>query len=140
MPYLFQYLFEEIMNDLKNLKTDKDKDRVIIDTLIRMTNSLSGDVYNNNINMNFLNKIEIIKQYRQSVMYEDNVDFFKTIIQKFLKFKVLTMAVVYGNDYRLLGDIPFSQMCNLYGFQDRNLLGLKYQEIKCHQYHKHLFC
>ena len=116
MPYLFQYLFEETMNDLKNLKTDKDKDRVIIDTLIRMTDSLSRDVYNNNINMNFLNKIEIIKQYRQSVMYEDNVDFFKSIIQKFQKFKVLTMAVVYGNDYRLLGDIPFSQM------RERNLI------------------
>ena len=116
MPYLFQYLFEEIMNDLKNLKTDKDKDRVIIDTLIRMTNSLSRDFYNDNINLNFLNKIEIIKQYRQSVMYEDNVDFFKTIIQKFQKFKVLTMAVVYGNDNRLLGDIPFSQM------RERNLI------------------
>ena len=35
-------------------------------------------------------------------MCEDNVDFFKTIIQKFLKFKVLTMAVVYGNDQNLL--------------------------------------
>ena len=44
-------------------------------------------------------------------MYEDNVDFFKIIIQKFLKFKVLTMAVVYGNDDRLLGDMSFSQMC-----------------------------
>ena len=40
MPYLFQYLFEEIKSDLKNLKTDVDKDRVIIDNLIRMTNSL----------------------------------------------------------------------------------------------------
>ena len=111
MPYLFQYLFEELMNDLKNLKTDRDKDRVIIDTLIRMSNSLRSDVYNNiNINMNFLKKVEIIKKYRQCVMYEDNVDFFTTIKQKFQRFKVLTMAVVYGNDYRLLGDIPFSLM------------------------------
>ena len=86
MPYLFQYLYEDIMNDLKNLKTDKEKDLVIIKNLIRMTKSLSSDVYKNNINMNFLNKVEIIKQYRQSVMYEDNVDFFKTIIEKFLKF------------------------------------------------------
>ena len=116
MPYFFQYFFEEVMNYLKNLKTDRDKDRVIIDTLIRMTNSLRSDVYNNNINMNFLNEVEIIKQYRQSVMYEDNVDFFKTIIQKFQKFKVLTMAVVYGNDFRLLGDIPFSVM------HERNLI------------------
>ena len=45
MPYLFQYLYEEIMNDLKNLKTDKEKDQIIIDNLIRMTNSLSCDVY-----------------------------------------------------------------------------------------------
>ena len=95
MPFLFQYLFEEILNDLKNLKTDIDKDRVIIDNLIRMTNSLRCDVYNNNINMNFLNKVEIIEQYRQSVMYEDNVGFFKTIIQKFQNFKVLTMTVVF---------------------------------------------
>ena len=115
MPCLFQYLFEEIMNDLKNLKTDIDKDRVIIDNLLRMTNSLRCDVYNNNINMIFLNKVEIIKQYRQSVMYEDNVDFFKTIIQKFQKYKVLTMAVVYGND-RLLGSMSFSQM------HERNLI------------------
>ena len=110
MPYLFQYLFEDLMNDLKNLKTDKEKDLVIINNLIRMTNSLSCDVYNNNINMNFLNKVEVTKQYRQSVMCEDNVDFFKTIIEKFLKFKVLTMAVVYGNEYRLLGDMSFSEM------------------------------
>ena len=116
MPYLFQYLFAEIMNDLKNLKTDIDKDRVIIDNLIRISNSLRCDVYNNNINMNFLNKVEVIKQYRQSVMYEDNVDFFKTIIQKFQKFKVLTMAVVYGNDDRLLGVMSFSQM------HERNLI------------------
>ena len=44
-----------------------------------MTNSLSCDVYNNNFNMNFLNKVEVIKQYRQSVMYEHNVDFFKNL-------------------------------------------------------------
>ena len=116
MPYLFQYLYEEIMNDLKNLKTDKEKDQIIIDNLIRMTNSLSCDVYNNNINMNFLNKVEVIKQYRQSVMYEHNVDFFKSIIEKFLKFKVLTMAVVYGNDVGLLGDMSLSQM------SDRDLI------------------
>ena len=95
MPYLFQSLFEEIMDDLKNFKTDVDKDRVIINNLIRMTNSLRGDVYNNIINMNFLNKVEIIKQYRQSVMYKDNVDFFIPVLEKFSKFKVLTMAVVY---------------------------------------------
>ena len=53
MPYSFQFLYEERMNDLKNLKTDVDKDRVIVDNLIRMTNSLRGYVYNNNINMNF---------------------------------------------------------------------------------------
>ena len=53
MPYLIQYLYEDIMNDLKNLKTDKEKNVVIIDKLIRMTNSLSCDVYNNKINMIF---------------------------------------------------------------------------------------
>ena len=116
MPYLFQLLYEEIMDDLKNLETDKEKDLVIINNLIKMTKSLSYDVYNNNINLNFLNKVEVIKQYRQSVMYEDNVDFFKTIIEKFLKFKLLTMSVVYGNEYRLLGDMSFSEM------HDQNLI------------------
>ena len=99
MPFLFQSLYEDIMDDLKNLKTEKEKDQVIIDNLIRMTISLRCDVYNNNIDMNFLNKVEIIQQYRQSVMCEDNVDFFKPVIEKFLKFKVLTMAVVYGGEY-----------------------------------------
>ena len=36
--------------------------------------------------------------------------FFETIIQNFLKFKVLTMGVVYENDDRLLSDMSFSQM------------------------------
>ena len=65
MPIIFQQLYGEIMNDLVILKTDKHKDRVSIDNLIRIANSLSCDVYNN-INMNFSNKVEVIKQYRQT--------------------------------------------------------------------------
>ena len=103
MPYLFQSLYEEIMDDLNNLKTEKDQD--IIDNLIRMTKSLSCDGYNKNINMNFLNKVEVIKQYRQSVINDGNVDFFKSVIEKFVKFKVLVMAVVYGGEYKLLCDM-----------------------------------
>ena len=94
MPYLFQYLYEEIRNDLKNLKTDIDKDEVTIDNLLRMANCLSCDVYNNKIIMNFSNKLEVIKQYRQSVINDGNVDFCKPVVKKFLKYKVLTMAVV----------------------------------------------
>ena len=59
-----------------------------------MTRCLSYDVYNNNLDMNFLNPVEIIKQYRQSVMYIDNVNFFKSVIEKFQKLKIMTMAAV----------------------------------------------
>ena len=34
--------------------------------------------------MDFLNKVEFIKQYRQTVMNSEKVNFFKPLIQKFL--------------------------------------------------------
>ena len=72
------------------MKTDKDelsvtiriiitdKDYVTIFNLIKMVLCLRYDVYNNNIDMDFLNKVEVIKQYRQSV------------IEQFQKIKIRT--------------------------------------------------
>ena len=116
MVHVFQHLYEEIMNDLKNLKTDKDEDQVVFDNLIRMSNSLSCVIYNKIINMNFSTKVEVMKEYRQSVMNSETVDFFKSVIENFLKFKVSTMAVVYENETKLLSDMLPAQL------RDQNVL------------------
>ena len=60
-----------------------------------MTRCLSYDVYNKNIDMDFLKKVEVIKQYRQSVMYSDNVIFFKSVLQNLKKLKIMTKAAAY---------------------------------------------
>ena len=48
--------------------------------------------------MDFLNKVEGIKQKGQSVMNRENVTFFISVIQNFLKLKVRTMAIVSENN------------------------------------------
>ena len=63
--------------------------------------------------MNFLKKVEVIKQYRQSVMNSGNVNFFRPIIENVLKFKVLMMAVAYANDTKLLVGMSLSQLHDL---------------------------
>ena len=93
------------MNDLINLRPDKDKDPVFNDNLTKMVKSLSCDVYKNFSNMKILNKVEVTKQYRQSVVNSGIVEVFRSIIEKFLKFKVITMAVVYANDTKLLDEM-----------------------------------
>ena len=60
-----------------------------------MIHSFRYNVYNNNINMDFLNKVEFSKQYGQTVMNFENVNFFKSVIQKFQKLQIMTMAAVY---------------------------------------------
>ena len=96
------------------LKTDEDEDRVIVDNLRRMSNSLSRYIYNNNINMNFLSKVEVIKQYRQSVMNSGNVVFFfRSIKEKLSKFKVVTMAVIYGKNTKLLNNMSLDHLHDL---------------------------
>ena len=52
--------------------------------------------------MDFLNKVEVIKQYRQSVRNREKFDFFKSVIQKFLELKVRTMSIVYEKETRNL--------------------------------------
>ena len=59
MPTIIQNFDEEVTKDLGYLKTDKDKDQDIIDNLLKMIRCLSYDVYINNIDMDFLNKLEV---------------------------------------------------------------------------------
>ena len=61
MPTIRQDLYEEITHELRNLKSDKDKDQVINDNLFKMLHCLSYAVYINNIDMGLLNEVEVIK-------------------------------------------------------------------------------
>ena len=83
MPNIIQGIHEEITNELGTLKTDKDEDQVIINKLLKMIHCLRYDVYNNNIDLDFLKKVEFFKQYGQIVNNSETVIFFKTVIQKF---------------------------------------------------------
>ena len=60
MPTIIQNSYEEITNELTIMKTDKDKDQDIVDNLFKMIRCLSFDVYNNNIDKDFLKKVEVI--------------------------------------------------------------------------------
>ena len=75
MPTLIQNLYKEITIELGNLKTSKDEDQVIIINLLKKIHCLSYIVINMNIDVGFPNKVEGIKQYRQSVIYSENVHF-----------------------------------------------------------------
>ena len=81
MPTIKQDLLEKTINYLKNLKTSKDEDQSIINDLLKTIHCLSYDVYNNNIDMDFLNKVEVVEQYRQTVMNSENFNFLKSVIQ-----------------------------------------------------------
>ena len=80
MPTRKQNLYEETNKDLGNLKTDKNKDQVFLIISFKMCHCFSYDVHNNNIEMDFLNKVEVIVQYRQSVMNTENVGFLQFCI------------------------------------------------------------
>ena len=95
MPTIIQDLYEEITNELENLKTDKDEDQVIVINLLTTLQCLSYDVYNNKIDMDFSNKVEVNKQNKQTVMKSENVNVFKSAIQKFQKLKIMTIVAVY---------------------------------------------
>ena len=95
MPTMFQELFEELTKELGNLKTDEDKDQVIIDGLLQIIHCSIYDIYNNDIDLDFLNKVEDIKQYRQPEMTSENIDFFLSVIKKVQRFKIMTMVIVY---------------------------------------------
>ena len=56
---------------------------------------LSYDVYNTNNDMDFKNKVEVIKPFRQSVIKSGNKDFFLHIEQKIQRLKIMTKAAVY---------------------------------------------
>ena len=62
MPTIIQDLYGEITNGLRDLKTDKVKDQIIIKYLIKLIHCSIYDVYNKIIRVVFLNKDEDIKQ------------------------------------------------------------------------------
>ena len=73
----------------------EDEDQVIINSLLKMIHCLSYDVYNKKIDMNFLNKVEVTRQYRQTMIKSGNKDFFPPIVRKFQRLKIMRMAAVY---------------------------------------------
>ena len=95
MPSILQVLYKEITNDLKNSKTSKDEHQVIVNNLLKIIHCLIYDIYNNTIGMDLLNKVEVIKQYRKSVINRGNKDFFLSIVQKIQRLKIVTMVIVY---------------------------------------------
>ena len=60
MPNIIQYFNEELTNELGNLKTDKDKDHVNSNNLLKKIHCLNYDVHNNNIDMDLLNKVRLL--------------------------------------------------------------------------------
>ena len=58
------------------------KIKLFFNNLLKLIHCLNYDVYNSNIDRDFLNKVEVIKQYRQAVMNSKNVKFFKSLTQK----------------------------------------------------------
>ena len=62
MPTIIQDLYGEITNELRDLKTDKIEDQILIKYLLKLIHCSIYDVYNNIIRMVFLNKDEVIKQ------------------------------------------------------------------------------
>ena len=70
-----QGFYGGITNELGDLKTSNDEDQVIFKNLLKLIHCLSYDVYINDIDMDLFNKVEIIKQYRQTVMNSENVFF-----------------------------------------------------------------
>ena len=47
MPTIIQIFYEEITNDLRKLKTNKDEYQIIINFSFKMIQCLSHDVYKN---------------------------------------------------------------------------------------------
>ena len=95
MPTIIQDIYEELTHELRTLKTYKDIDQVINYNLLKLSHCLSYDVFKIKNDMDYLDQVEVIKQYRQSVTISQNVDFFRSIIQKFQRVKIMTMVVVY---------------------------------------------
>ena len=73
MPTILQHMYKEIINQLINLETDKDEDQLIIITLIKTILCLYCHFFISNIILESLIIIQVIKQYRQSVIFSENV-------------------------------------------------------------------
>ena len=104
MPTIIKKLYKELTNQLIHLKTDKDEDKDFIDNFLKTIRYLSYCVYNKNIDMRFLNKLEAIKQYRQSVMNNENFNFFITVIFISQTLQIMTMGVVFEKNPQFLSE------------------------------------
>ena len=91
--------------------TDKNEDQVINNNLLKMIQCLRYDVCNNNIDMDSFNKVENIKQNGQTIMISENFKFFKSVIRKFQRLKIMTRAVVYEKIQRFGMDDFFKLFC-----------------------------
>ena len=87
MHIVIKRFHKELFNQLQNLKTAKGKDQINITKSQKIIRSLRYDVYNGFIYIESRNKIELIKQYRQSVMTSEFIDFSHSVIQNFSGFK-----------------------------------------------------
>ena len=96
MSTTIQSLYEEIFNQISNLKTNNDEDQLISSNLVQMIRSSRYAVYKVKTDMVFLNEIEFIKQYRKTVTNRENIAFFP--FRNFVEFKVRTMAIVYAKN------------------------------------------
>ena len=65
------------------MKTGKDGDQNLFNNLLKMILYLSYEVYIIKINIDFLNKVEVIKQYRQSVINTGNEEIFLSRLKIF---------------------------------------------------------
>ena len=79
------------------MKTDTDKDQVNNNNLLKMSQCFFYAVYINKIHLDVFNKVEVIKQYRQSVMKSENVDFCGFVIQNIQRLKIMTIVTVCVN-------------------------------------------
>ena len=82
MPTLIQDLYEEITHGSISLKTDKVFYHGSFDNLLKMIHCLSYNVYNNFLDVDFLNKVEFNKQCSQFLMNSENVNFLKSVSQR----------------------------------------------------------
>ena len=95
MPTIIQDLYEEVTHDLRTLKASKDEDQVVIKKLSKMIHCFSYDVYNNNIDMDSLNKVEVNIKFKQTIINSGNKDFFLPLVQKFQRLNIMTIDAVY---------------------------------------------
>ena len=67
MPTIIQDFFEQITSEIRILKTDNARDQVNKSNKLIKIHCISYDVYNIIIDMDFSNKVEVIKQNKKNL-------------------------------------------------------------------------